>query len=128
MSYGELRNISVSYDKKHLILKDLNLQIQKGELLSLLGPSGCGKTTTLRVMAGLMPNSAGTFVLDGKDMTDVPVHQRGFGVVFQSYALFPHLTVRDNIAFGLKMHKVDEKTVKTRGGGDGGDLRHRIIP
>jgi putative spermidine/putrescine transport system ATP-binding protein len=114
MSYGELRNISVSYDKKHLILKDLNLQIQKGELLSLLGPSGCGKTTTLRVMAGLMPNSAGTFVLDGKDMTDVPVHQRGFGVVFQSYALFPHLTVRDNIAFGLKMHKVDEKTVKTR--------------
>jgi putative spermidine/putrescine transport system ATP-binding protein len=88
MSYGELRNISVSYDKKHLILKDLNLQIQKGSC-SPVGTVGMRQDDHPPVMAGLMPNSAGTFVLDGKDMTDVPVHQRGFGVVFQSYALFP---------------------------------------
>ena len=68
MSYGELRDIEVSYDKKNLILKDLNLDIRKGELLSLLGPSGCGKTTTLRVIAGLMDTAAGSFVLDGQDM------------------------------------------------------------
>jgi len=109
MSYGELRDIEVSYDKKNLILKDLNLDIRKGELLSLLGPSGCGKTTTLRVIAGLMDTAAGSFVLDGQDMTHVPVHKRGFGVVFQSYALFPHLSVRDNIAFGLSMRKLDKK-------------------
>lgn len=107
MSYGELKDIDVSYDRKHLVLEHLNLEIRKGELLSLLGPSGCGKTTTLRVIAGLMPVAGGSFVLDGKDMTHVPPHARSFGVVFQSYALFPHLTVRDNIAFGLKLRKVD---------------------
>jgi len=109
--YGELRNISVSYDKKNVILKDLSLDIVKGELLSLLGPSGCGKTTTLRVIAGLTGTTSGTFTLDGKDMTHVPVHERGFGVVFQSYALFPHLSVRDNIAFGLKMRKEDKAKI-----------------
>lgn len=105
MSYGELRGICAAYDKKHEILNDLNLDINQGELLSLLGPSGCGKTTTLRILAGLMPTVGGTFTLDRQDMTKVPVHERGFGLVFQSYALFPHLTVRDNIAFGLKMKK-----------------------
>jgi len=102
MQYGALSHIDVSYDKKHLILKDLNLALNKGELLSLLGPSGCGKTTTLRVIAGLIETNAGTFTLDGADMTHIPVHKRDFGLVFQSYALFPHLTVFDNIAFGLK--------------------------
>lgn len=114
MSYGELKDISVSYDKKNLILKDLNLDIHEGELLSLLGPSGCGKTTTLRVIAGLMPTVGGTFTLDGKDMTHVPVHERGFGVVFQSYALFPHLSVQDNIAFGLKMQKVEKSAINEK--------------
>ncbi len=102
MQYGALSHIDVSYDKKHLILQDLNLELNKGELLSLLGPSGCGKTTTLRVIAGLIETTKGTFILDGVDMTHIPVHKRDFGLVFQSYALFPHLTVFDNIAFGLK--------------------------
>ncbi len=111
MSYGELRNITVSYDRKNMILKDLNLEIHEGELLALLGPSGCGKTTTLRVIAGLMEVTSGSFILDGEDMTHIPVHKRGFGVVFQSYALFPHLTVSENIAFGLKMRKMDKETI-----------------
>ncbi|MDD3904086.1 MAG: ABC transporter ATP-binding protein [Sphaerochaeta sp.] len=111
MSFGELRDIGVSYDKKNLILEDLNLDIHKGELLSLLGPSGCGKTTTLRVLAGLIETVKGTFTLDGQDMTHVPVHKRDFGMVFQSYALFPHLSVFENIAFGLKLRKVEVPSV-----------------
>lgn len=111
MAFGELRGISSSYDKKNLILKDLDLDIYEGELLSLLGPSGCGKTTTLRVIAGLMPATSGSFTLEGKDLTNVKVHDRGFGVVFQSYALFPHLSVYDNIAFGLKMKKVPKAVI-----------------
>lgn len=114
MSFGELRGICVSYDKKNMILRNLDLDIHKGELLSLLGPSGCGKTTTLRVIAGLMGTCGGTFVLDGNDMTHVPVHKRGFGVVFQSYALFPHLTVRENIGFGLKMRKTDKEEAEKK--------------
>ncbi|WP_320127513.1 ABC transporter ATP-binding protein [uncultured Sphaerochaeta sp.] len=111
MGFGELRHIDVSYDKKNLILEDLNLDIHEGELLSLLGPSGCGKTTTLRVIAGLIEATGGTFVLDGKEMTHVPVHKRDFGIVFQSYALFPHLTVFDNIAFGLKLRKLSSELI-----------------
>lgn len=111
MSYGILSNINLAYDKKIAILKNLNLEIQKGELLSLLGPSGCGKTTTLRIIAGLIQPDAGSFVLDGKDMTNVPVHKRDFGLVFQSYALFPHLSIYNNIAFGLKMKKLDKAEI-----------------
>ena len=114
MSYGLLKDICVSYDKKNMVLKNLNLEIRKGELLSLLGPSGCGKTTTLRVIAGLMPTVGGSFLLDGQEMTGVPVHARSFGMVFQSYALFPHLSVRDNIAFGLKLRKVAKDEMRNR--------------
>lgn len=114
MSYGLLKDIFVSYDKKNMVLKNLNLEIRKGELLSLLGPSGCGKTTTLRVIAGLMPTVGGSFLLDGQEMTGVPVHARSFGMVFQSYALFPHLSVRDNIAFGLRLRKVGKEEMQRR--------------
>lgn len=114
MSYGLLKDICVSYDKKNMVLKNLNLEIRKGELLCLLGPSGCGKTTTLRVIAGLMPTVGGSFLLDGQEMTGVPVHARSFGMVFQSYALFPHLSVRDNIAFGLKLRKVGKEEMQRR--------------
>lgn len=84
----------------------LNLTIAKGELLSLLGPSGCGKTTTLRMIAGFVRPSAGTILLNGKDITHQPPHQRNIGVVFQSYALFPHLSALENVAFGLRMRHV----------------------
>ncbi|MCM3569941.1 ABC transporter ATP-binding protein [Neobacillus mesonae] len=110
MSYVELKDIRVSYDNKTDILKDLNLSIEKGELVSLLGPSGCGKTTTLRVIAGLIQPNDGEFLVDRHNLTKVPVHKREFGMVFQSYALFPHLTIKENVAFGLKLRK-EKKSV-----------------
>lgn len=114
MSFVSLKNIDVSYDKKKTILKNLSLDMEKGELVSLLGPSGCGKTTTLRVVAGFVENQAGTFTLDGDDLTKVPVHKRNFGMVFQSYALFPHLSVYDNVAFGLKIKKTNKAELDKR--------------
>jgi putative spermidine/putrescine transport system ATP-binding protein len=114
MSYACLENITVSYDGKTSILRDLSLSIEQGELVSLLGSSGCGKTTTLRVMAGFIEPSAGSFTLAGKDLTHTPVHKRNFGLVFQSYALFPHLTVFENVAFGLKRRKVAAAEIKRR--------------
>uniref|UniRef100_UPI000A8B222A ABC transporter ATP-binding protein n=1 Tax=Clostridium sp. NkU-1 TaxID=1095009 RepID=UPI000A8B222A len=111
MAYMKLQDIDVCYDKKKQILKGLNLEVQEGELVSLLGPSGCGKTTTLRVVAGFIEPQNGVFSLDGSDLTKVPVHKRNFGIVFQSYALFPHLSVYDNVAFGLKMRKLDKAEI-----------------
>src|SRR6266446_318644 len=84
------------------VLQGLGLQVRAGEFVSLLGPSGCGKTTLLRIVAGLLAADRGRVILDGADITRVPAHQRNIGVVFQSYALFPHLSVAENVAFGLK--------------------------
>lgn len=84
MAFMALKNIDVCYDKKKQILKGLNLEVSEGELVSLLGPSGCGKTTTLRVVAGFIDPQEGSFLLDGNDLTKVPVHKRNFGLVFQS--------------------------------------------
>ena len=111
MAFMSLNGIDVSYDKKKQILKGLNLEVEEGELVSLLGPSGCGKSTTLRVVAGFIDPQGGTFTLDGEDMTKVPVHKRQFGLVFQSYALFPHLSVYDNVAFGLRTRKMDRDLI-----------------
>ena len=108
MAFMTLKDIDVCYDKKKQVLKGLNLEVEEGELVSLLGPSGCGKTTTLRVVAGFIEPQGGIFSLDGADLTKVPVHKRNFGIVFQSYALFPHLSVYDNVAFGLKIRKLDK--------------------
>ena len=110
MSYVDLKNIAVSYDGKSNILEGLNLEIEKGELVSLLGPSGCGKTTTLRVIAGYIEPKSGDLLVNDQNYTKIPVHKRNFGIVFQSYALFPHLTVFENVAFGLKMKKTDKET------------------
>lgn len=111
MALLELQNITAGYDK-NVILKDLDFQVEKGELVSLLGSSGCGKTTTLRLIAGFSTPMAGKFMFDGKDYTQVPLNKRNFGFVFQSYALFPHMTVFDNVAFGLKMRKVPQDQMK----------------
>jgi len=92
----------------------LNMQVEEGHLVALLGPSGCGKTTTLRMVSGLMDPSAGAIVVDGRDITRVPVHKRGMGMVFQSYALFPHMNVADNVSFGLQMRKVSKAQQKRR--------------
>jgi putative spermidine/putrescine transport system ATP-binding protein len=101
-SYLSLIGLTATYGQTRAV-DQLTLQIPKGELLSLLGPSGCGKSTTLRMIAGFVPPSDGKVVLDGKNITGEPPHQRNIGVVFQSYALFPHLTALDNVGFGLRM-------------------------
>src|SRR5699024_10358032 len=99
-------------DKK--ILDDLSLNIKDGELLSILGPSGCGKTTMLRLISGLIPIQKGTIKVSGKDISKVPVYKRNFGMVFQSYALFPHMTIFQNITFGLKRRKLAKKTIEKK--------------
>jgi len=92
----------------------LDLAVPKGELVALLGPSGCGKTTTLRMVAGLITPSAGRIVVGGKDITVMPPYQRDMGLVFQSYALFPHMTVARNVAFGLEMRNVPKAEIAVR--------------
>jgi len=107
----ELKNITAGYDQ-NIILKDFNISVEKGEFVSLLGSSGCGKTTCLRLIAGFSEPMGGQIIFNGKDYTKVPLHKRNFGFVFQSYALFPHLTVFDNVAFGLKMRRMDKETIR----------------
>jgi putative spermidine/putrescine transport system ATP-binding protein len=89
-----------------IVVAALDLTIRQGEFIALLGPSGCGKTTTLRMTAGLLPASAGRIVIGGRDVTHLPPYQRDIGMVFQNYALFPHMTVEQNVAFGLEMRHV----------------------
>ena len=93
---------------------DISLDVRRGEFVSFLGPSGCGKTTTLRMIAGFVEPDAGTITIMGEDMTDRPPHQRNLGMVFQNYALFPHMTAFDNVAFGLKMRKVRGSELRRR--------------
>jgi putative spermidine/putrescine transport system ATP-binding protein len=95
-------------------VSDVNLSVAKGEFISLLGPSGCGKTTTLQMIAGLVEPSAGRITLDGRDITREKPDRRGLGIVFQSYALFPHMTAAQNTAFGLEMRKVPRAERETR--------------
>ena len=92
----------------------LNMEVEEGHLVALLGPSGCGKTTTLRMVAGLMDPTAGSIVVDGKEITHTPVNKRGMGMVFQSYALFPHMNVEQNVAFGLEMRQIPKAEQKAR--------------
>ena len=90
-------------------INDVSLDIQPGEFFTLLGPSGCGKTTLLRMIAGFNSIEAGDFYFGEKRINDVPAHKRDIGMVFQNYAIFPHLTVRENVAYGLKARKTPKK-------------------
>ena len=115
--FGELRlnGISRAYGA-HTALHPLDLTVRGGEFIALLGPSGCGKTTALNSIAGLLPLTAGSIELDGTRIDTQPPEKRGFGMVFQNYALFPHLSVRRNIAFGLRMRKVPRAETERRVG------------
>lgn len=108
-----LKDLSKQYGSTQVV-KNLNLTIEQGELVSLLGPSGCGKTTTLRMIAGLLNPTSGSISIDGNDITKVPTHKREIGLVFQNYALFPHLSIFENVAYGLKRKKVPKDEIKSR--------------
>ncbi len=109
----DLKNISVSFDN-HKILDNINLYIRDGEFITLLGPSGCGKTTTLRIVAGFLQQDSGDVIFEGKNINGVPAFKRQVNTIFQRYALFPHLNVYENIAFGLRLKKWKEKDIKEK--------------
>ena len=109
----DLQHISKDYDGV-TVLDDINRYIRKKEFVTLLGPSGCGKTTTLRIIAGFETPSSGKLLFEGKDILDIPPYKRRVNTVFQKYALFPHLNVFDNIAFGLKLKKMPKDEIKRR--------------
>lgn len=113
MSYVSIENISKAFNGQN-VLHDLNLSFNEGEFVTLLGPSGCGKSTLLRTLAGLIHPEDGAIKIDGNDVTNLKAKDRQIGMVFQSYALFPNMTVAENIAFGLKMKKLDKNTIQQK--------------
>ena len=109
----KIENLAKAFGEK-VVLENINLDIKRGEFVTLLGPSGCGKTTLLRMLAGFMQPDSGTITMEDKDILSMPPHKRPLNTVFQRYALFPHLDVYENIAFGLKLKKVDAKEIEKR--------------
>ena len=114
MSYITFKNICKSYDNKTQVLKGIDLEVEEGELLTLLGPSGCGKSTLLRCLAGLEQVQQGHILLEGRDITDLDARQRHIGMVFQQYSLFPNMTVEQNMAFGLKIQRLSKAEINDR--------------
>jgi|SRR5690554_973033 len=109
----ELVNVSKTYDNTDA-LKAINLYIRRNEFLTLLGPSGCGKTTTLRLIGGFEAPDSGKILFAGKKINNLPPYKRRVNTVFQKYALFPHMNVYENIAFGLKIKKITPETIKEK--------------
>ena len=110
----EVNHVSKRFEDGKLVLDDVSLQVKKGEFVTILGPSGCGKTTLLRCIAGFQVATEGDILLKGEDITQTPPHKRPVNTVFQKYALFPHLNVYDNVAFGLKLKQLDKDTIMKR--------------
>ena len=115
MSYHiiELKNLYKEFDGQEA-LTDINLTIKKNEFLTLLGPSGCGKTTTLRIIGGFEHPTSGEVLFDGQNILHIPPYQRKLNTVFQKYALFPHMNVYENIAFGLRIRKLSENDIQIK--------------
>jgi putative spermidine/putrescine transport system ATP-binding protein len=112
-AFVSLENVTLSYGQT-VAVPNLNLDIREGELIALLGPSGCGKTTSMRAIAGLLTPSGGRILIDGADVTRTPANKRGIGLVFQSYALFPHLSAFENVAFGLRLKRLPEVEIRAK--------------
>ena len=109
----DLQHITKSFDGQ-MVLDDLNLYIRENEFLTLLGPSGCGKTTTLRILGGFETPDSGRVIFDGQDITNLAPNKRQLNTVFQKYALFTHMTIAENIAFGLRIRKKSEDYIKDK--------------
>ena len=109
-AFVEFERVQKSYDGENLVVKDLNLSMPKGEFLTMLGPSGSGKTTCLMMLAGFETATYGDIRLDGVSINNIPPHKRGIGMVFQNYALFPHMTVAENLSFPLEVRKIGQST------------------
>ena len=114
MATVSLRNINKVYDNKVQAVFDFNLDVEDQEFIVFVGPSGCGKSTTLRMIAGLEEITSGELVIDGQRMNDVAPKDRDIAMVFQSYALYPHMTVYENMAFGLKLRKMPKMCIRDR--------------
>lgn len=114
MSYLVAENVSKIYQGNNTILDNISCQIEKGEFISILGESGCGKTTFLNIIAGIIPEFSGDIKLEGHSLKGIPIDKRELGMVFQSYALFPHMNVFENVAFGLKTRKIDHQEINKR--------------
>lgn len=110
----ELKDLEKSFGTEEEVLRGISLTVEKGEFITILGSSGCGKTTTLRIIAGLEMPDSGRVFLNGEDVTDLEPNQRDVNTVFQSYALFPHMNVAENIGYGLKLKKVPKAQIKAR--------------
>src|SRR5260370_647825 len=108
---NDIIDVTKTYEGTTRAVDAVNMSIREGEFFSLLGPSGCGKTTTLRMIAGFETPTKGTIEVGGADVTHVPAHKRDMGMVFQNYALFPHRSVGENVAFGLRMRGMDRTTI-----------------
>ncbi|MCO4840778.1 MAG: ABC transporter ATP-binding protein, partial [Rhodobacteraceae bacterium] len=119
-AFVEFERVQKSYDGVNLVVKDLNLSMPRGEFLTMLGPSGSGKTTCLMMLAGFETATHGDIRLGGTSINNIPPHKRGIGMVFQNYALFPHMTVAENLAFPLEVRKIgkserEEKVMRALG-------------
>src|SRR5258708_30083483 len=112
MARVELHDLAKSYGAT-VAVSGVSLDIAQGELVALLGPSGCGKTTTLRMIAGFIEATRGRVLIGGRDVTHLPPYRRDTGMVFQGYALFPHMTAAENVAFGLEMRRIDRSAIAT---------------
>ncbi len=113
-AYVRFVDVQKTYDGESLVVRKLNLEVARSEFLTLLGPSGSGKTTALMMLAGFETVTEGQIILDGRPINNVPPHKRDIGVVFQNYALFPHMTVAENLAFPLEMRKIPRAEIETR--------------
>ena len=114
LSFVQFDGVQKSYDGETLVVKDLNLNIARGEFLTMLGPSGSGKTTCLMMLAGFETATHGEIRLGGRPINNIPPHKRGIGMVFQNYALFPHMTVAENLAFPLQVRRLSKADIKTK--------------